>query len=257
MKRSWSMTDSLRMSLMVTLCACGDLNLGNAGYFSSGFETGDESEWTSQADGASGGPYTLRGGTFSFVPEPVRSGTYALSLDLPGRPGTEEHAGILRKAPPAEEAHFSAHYFFPRAHAVALYWYIFQFRSATRDHHAPASDVHWGLNVENDAQGNMYLGLRQQLPVDDWKSFAPLRTVALPVGRWVHVEVRVVNSPDDSGRITVWQDGERIFDVPNVRTLGTRPLNWLVTSIGRDVTPTPVRLFVDDAAITTLPMRPR
>lgn len=240
------------------LGGCADLDLGGGDHFASSFETASDAEWTAvTTTGFSGTSYTKEGGTLSFVNEPVRTGQVAVRLSNPGVPGVEEHAGLARRSPVPEEAYFSAYYYFPRAYDVAGYWYVLQFRSATTDQpDSPETDVHWGLNVHRDPQGGMVLGLAQQVPVETWTNFLPVQALTLPIGRWVHLEVRFVRSAT-AGAVRVWQDGRLLFDIAGERTEGTGVLIWFITNIAKDVAPGPVEVFVDDAAITSLSTRRR
>jgi len=74
------------------------------------------------------------------------------------------------------------------------------------------------LNIAyDDPSGFMYFYLysKENAPNSFPQPGAPL---PIPTGEWMHVEALYVNSTTPDGRITIWQDGVEILDVPNAVT---------------------------------------
>ena len=94
-------------------------------------------------------------------------------------------------------------------------------------------------------------GLAAQLG-DFVQSFNLRQTVPTPVplDAWVHFEVYLRKASDATGRVSVWQDGQLILDRPNVVTARSPLVIWEVGTGSDDVTPSPVTVYVDDAAIS-------
>ena len=89
-------------------------------------------------------------------------------------------------------------------------------------------------------------------------TIAPAVDIVFPSGRWVHVEVLLKARPDDSGQLSIWQDGVLILDY---RGQTERPQTvrrtWNIASSGRLHLSGPHTLYVDDALISTEPVHPR
>lgn len=154
---------------------------------------------------------------------------------------------------------YSAWFYLPRFHEVDDFWNLIQFKSKRFD---DVRGVFWVLDLEDREQGrNLYLKLR-------WKgeAFGPYaesrgkarkvytqrRRLNVPVGRWFHVEVYLRQSERFDGRIIVWQDGTRIYDVANVRTRWPRgDQRMSMNAYSNGLAPPVATLYVDDAAIST------
>jgi hypothetical protein len=80
-------------------------------------------------------------------------------------------------------------------------------------------------------------------------------SVELPIGRWVHVEMLYRSTPGADGRLVVLQDGQQVLDSGSRVTATDDRVTFYCGSASRSVTPSPFRLFIDDASIqvATLP----
>lgn len=79
--------------------ACSDLQLGQAGHFSSSFEDGNDNAWSRSGEGFIGGAYGLDEGQVTFAETPVRSGPKAMLASLPEPMGRQQHAAVTRTRP--------------------------------------------------------------------------------------------------------------------------------------------------------------
>ncbi len=93
------------------------------------------------------------------------------------------------------------------------WWNVFQFKS---DDANGVSQPMFSMNIEMNEDGQMvpYLWSAQEE-----KSYAPKTEIAITPGKWVHIEAYYKSSPNNNGRITLYQDGEQIIDVKNVQTV--------------------------------------
>ena len=95
------------------------------------------------------------------------------------------------------------------------WWNIFQFKSKDEN---DVSQPLWTMNVAQDedtGENYVYLYTKYNSPPSRPQVGDP-KTV--PVGRWVHFEA-FYRASRSNGRITIWQDGDRIIDADNVVTL--------------------------------------
>ena len=60
-------------------------------------------------------------------------------------------------------------------------------------------------------------------------------------------------APDNTGRVAIWQDGVRLFDVRNVPTRhADGDCQWSVNNYSNGLTPSSATIYIDDAA-TAIP----
>jgi hypothetical protein len=104
------------------------------------------------------------------------------------------------------------------------------------------------VNVYPGGDGRLFLHLFDPVTVSNTDQTNP---VPVPVGEWVHFEIFLRKAADATGRITIWQNGAQILDVPNVLTAPTDWLQWDVGGGSNDVAPTPASVYFDDATIST------
>jgi len=124
-----------------------------------------------------------------------------------------------------DSAYYSAWFYFPQSYNTNKYepwdpgdggwWNVFQFKS--EDEQCDSQPM-FTLNIAHDDDQNFmyfYLYSKENTPNSYPQSGAPR---PIPVREWVHIEAFYVNSPTLDGRITIWQDGVEVLDVPNVVT---------------------------------------
>jgi hypothetical protein len=173
----------------------------------------------------------------------AHSGRWSAKLvQRPGGGGTR----LFRWREPRRysEAYYSVWLYFPREYtAVAGWWDVFQWKSKSP---AGANDPFWVVNVLNRPEGPMYLSL-----YDQKARRAYSQSIAnVPVGRWFHVEARLRQSPDGHGRIVVWQDGAKLWELNGITTkFPGGDQSWSVNNYSDDVQPGPAVVYADDARI--------
>ena len=211
--------------------------------WSTDFESGNLNAWSA---GGGGGMFNSGNGNVTVTTERAHSGSRSAKMTI-NATGSDTGARLHRWAEPdsMKGAYYSAWYYFPQRVSVqGGWWNILQFKSRT----SSRNDPFWILYVGNRSDGSMYVYLR------DWihkRSYQ--QTVAnLPVGKWVHLEVYYEEASSNSGRVTVWQDGQQLFDLRNVQTgySGGR-LTWGVTNYASRLSPSQATIYVDDCVIAT------
>ncbi|MDI3340766.1 MAG: heparin lyase I family protein [Sphaerobacter sp.] len=217
--------------------------------WSANLESGDLSDW--EQDGC-GGLFNTRDGTAAVTNKVAHSGRYALQLTVNADDGKDHATRLMRWCEPSDldQAYFSAWYYFPERVSVdAGWWNIFQFKSRTEED----NDPWWILNVGNREDGTMYVYLRDWIHERSYDQFAK----NLPVGQWVHLEVFLRKADDQTGQVTVWQDGTLLFDVTGVQTNydGGR-VSWGINSYSSGLSPSPTVIYVDDVMMSTAPITP-
>jgi hypothetical protein len=226
-------------------CADGPVDLGADPDFLwwSDHETGDLSDWLN-ATSTFGATY-IQGGDLAVTTEQRRSGTHALRsvVSAPAAGEPLAAAQVWRSGFAVPAAYYGAWFFLPAAAEPTTYWVIFAF------HTEQPTVALWDLKLSRGASG-----LELQLLHHDTGNVAPLAHVAVPLGRWFHVEAFYRPAPDASGRLQIWLDGQAIYDLSGAPTApadgATAPVTWMVGSITDGLAPAPATLYLDDAYVS-------
>ncbi len=165
------------------------------------------------------------------------------------------------------DAYYSTWMYIPTTYNVNKYapwdpgdggwWNVFQFKS---DDENDESQPIWTLNIAHDDLNQtmvFYAYTKYNTPA----SHAQSEPIPIPVGRWFHVEARYVQSANENGRVTFWQDGVEILDVDQVNTILSGNAVWGIGNytdhiVGGEVDGT-ATIFFDDAIVSTQSVAPR
>ena len=211
-----------------------------------------------------GGEYNSRGGDTRLSAAVSRSGRRSARMTVRGSGGTRLFRWLELRT--NRDTTVSAWFYFPRnyrltgSRAKGRYLNLFQFKSRTP---RGANDPLLWLNVAN--RGRV---MRLQLmwwhrtlkgPRRGQSGFRRIRqrVADVPVRRWFQLEARLRQSKDYDGRLTVRQDGERIFDLRGIRTsyenctynAWCAANEWAVNNYTDGLRPSPATIYVDDAGI--------
>jgi hypothetical protein len=243
--------------LVALLSACGEsVYVGSDIIWSAQHETGDLAEWTVGAAGAAGG--TGMGedeGTLSAVQDYAHSGRFAAKLTK-----TVDTSSIARGGGPRlvhtgvpEHAFYSAWYLVPAPYQTHSYWTIMQFDSPTMIN--AVFDRGVNLQLRSLPDGTLVL---QTLFHAEAYLLAPLAypIPQVPVGRWFHVEAEFHAAMNAKGKMVVWLDGKRVYDLQGRPTLDAKGLEFMVSNMLLDAEPSPVELYVDDVVISRTRITP-
>lgn len=204
-------------------------------------ETGNLSQWWS-ADG--GGEFDSGNADTVVSPKKPHTGRYSAQMTL----STNSSGTRLfrwREPERRSSAYFSAWYYLPRRYVVDQWWNIFQFKSESEDR--TRTDPFWVVNVGNRDRGGMFLYLRDERAGRTYSQ----RLKNFPARRWVHLEAFLRQSSSATGRLVLWQNGAKLFDLRGITTnFPGGAQHWSVNNYGDGIRPTPATIFVDDAAIS-------
>jgi hypothetical protein len=195
---------------------------------------------------ACGGEFNSVNGTSQASTEQKHSGNYSAKLTV-NASGTDTGARLFRWCESQQNTalYYSGWFYFPqRVNVTGGWWNVFQWKSKT----APGSVAPMMVfNVGNRADGNMYLYMY------DWQKRATYsQSVAnLPVNKWVHLEAYYKSAQDNTGQVTMWQDGTQILNVSNVQTqLVGGDTQWSLDNYSNTLSPSLQSIYVDDAVIS-------
>lgn len=247
------------------------------------FEEGTLDDFTSTKSGAAGGQIIMQGGKDVQALADKRfahSGQYSAKAYIKNASKAENgEKGIKFVRYSDDEAgnnlpkdgYYSSFFYFPHIYNPTKksdwssddegYWNLFEF--ATSDDSGNL-DSQWSLNVHHDSGTNkMFLFLRSHKGVKSkYLQLASTRT-AIPVNKWMHLETRYKQSEgnDKNGSITVWQDGNLIFDIESISTaVEGKNISWIVGSATDHIDGESVEgratLYIDDNMISSNAIHP-
>ena len=138
------------------------------------------------------------------------------------------------------------------------WWNVFQFKAHDDQNE---SKPMWMLNVRHDDRtGRMSFYLYSPFHT---RSISQQNVRSIPTGRWFHVEAYCKTGLKDDGRITVWQDGQKILEAQNVTTVLSSKNAHLVWGIGNYTdhianksSEGQATIYFDDAIVSTKPISP-
>jgi hypothetical protein len=212
--------------------------------WSADHETGDVRQWSADEGGGvfNSGPAAAAAAAVPFA----RSGEHALELRIDVSGEGPVGARVFRWGERLERGFYGAWYYFPTEYRPETWWNVMQTKSRST---AGESETIWVVNVAADEDGTMRLYLWDALGQTPFPGLATRVERALPVGRWVHIELYVERATTPTGRIALFQDGELLLDLVDRVTAVSADLQWSVNNYSDAVTPSDVVIYVDDASI--------
>jgi hypothetical protein len=168
-----------------------------------------------------------------------------MRIHTPNSPASGTRLFRWREPQNYPKLYYSVWYYFPRRYTVTNGWNVFQWKSKS----PLKDDPFFILNVGNRPDGSMFFYLY------DWqRQITHVQSVEnIPISQWFQVEAYYECAGDSTGRVTFWQDGTLLFDVPNVQTrYEDGDCQWSVNSYSDSLQPGPrSTIYVDDASIST------
>ena len=200
---------------------------------------------SSNGGGAYNSGIASAGASFDYA----HGGTYSAMLKI--NTTVESGTRLFRWLEPRinnsnSDLYYSAWFYFPQNYTPAVYWNIVQWKSASP---TQGDGVMYNVEVNNRGSG-MYLYLCPPAFVTGGCYGQTGSTYYIPVGTWTHVEAHYVGAGNNAGHVTIWEDGNQLFDFANVQTrYSDGDLAWSVNNYSNGLTPSPATIYVDDAKI--------
>jgi len=231
-------------SSLVAACS-GPVNLGSDLIWFTENEGADTSDWS--ADDQGGLVPGNAGSSAGLATEQARSGRQSLRLVTPAT-GADAGSLFYRSVPVASEAYYSAWYFIPQSYVTRSYLTIMKFYSYEPDD--PRVYDH-GIDIDlRDLRDGTFV----LYPLHHDNAFLQppiaLPTPVVPVARWFHVEAFFRAARDASGRVTIWLDGRKVYDLDTRATLVRDAAYFSVCNLTREAEPDSVAIYVDDVAVS-------
>jgi len=235
--------------LVVTAAGCGPrVDVGSDLLWTALFEGGNLNEWTGVPGGAAQATPSPPN-TIAVTTAAAHHGSYGAQLTIDAGPdGVQENAGLDRKGDLPVAAYYSAWYYLPQTVSVGTFWLIFKFRQRTVADDPSTEGELYDVDLINTPGGEMTVALYDHRIAAD----VPLDVASpiVPISVWFQVEAFYRNADDDTGRLTLWLDGQQIVDVNGKAMAPTPWVEWDVVNVGENLTPNVVTVSVDDCAVS-------
>ena len=228
------------------------LVLGSDLLWSTDHESAELADWSLEERGGVF-PGAEVGSAIEITSEQAQSGRYSVKLT---RPAVTTNSGpLLFRELGAEPAYASAWYYLPSAPQTTSYWTIGQIRSQpANDPDASAHGINLNLKILPGGQVVLVIfdndETQLQAPLADPPPFVAL-------GSWFQLEALYENGGSAPGRITVWLDGKRVYEVATGPLLDTATSYFMPCNVSRNLGESPVAIYVDDAAISLTRVTPQ
>jgi hypothetical protein len=237
--------------LLLGLPACNPhLNLGSSILWSARHEAGDLSEWTEGGKGgtAADTPDTALAVSTDFA----HTGRYAVKLTN-GAVSMTENVHLWREDSYPPEAYYSVWFYLPRGYQTTADWSIVELQVPTNGDAGTLGQL-IDIDLRSLPNGDLILSVYDHRGAY-LRSPTPDPAILVPVGRWFQIETFYRNVNDDSGRLTVWLDGQLDYDIR--RPFGSNStVYWTVSSRTSGLSPAESVIYIDDAAVSLTRVTP-
>ena len=238
-----------RLPTLVLFALAGGcrIDVGSDLLWTSRFETADFSEWTS-VPGGQAEAFPMPPNMIAVADDQAHTGRFAAALTITAGPdGVQESSTLVRAGDLPAEAYYSAWYYLPRSVSVGTFWVLFKFRERTNADDPTTAAELYDMDLATLPSGEMTL-----LLYDHTTSANISLAVAdplVPVEAWFQLEAFYRAANDATGRLTFWLNGQQVVDVTGP-TSPTSWVEWDACSIGENLTPQTVTLYIDDCAVS-------
>lgn len=220
----------------------------------SDFEDTDLPEWNEST-----GEFLFQGssGAIQLVSSPVKNGQIAAAMQIDTYNFDGSQAAYMFYYDTRDENYYSAWYYIPADTLVSNWWNIWQWKS-TGNGDSDSSKPMWILDLTPGGTADtVNLALIYRPDKNNLKQVYTNPAALVPLGEWFHVAAYYKKSPETDGRVTIWLNGNQIFDVQNVHTtLDDNTLYWSVNHYTDGIYPAPAYLYVDDLIVSTVRIPP-
>jgi hypothetical protein len=240
---AWSCPQSSEAS---TIGVAGSTGAGGSSdAFPLPWSTGFENGWCDFNDGR-GGFIETGAQVKDVVTEPVHSGSFAAAFTVNGNGEEGGQLRGIRRGQMPSAAYYGAWYLVPTLATNAGLWNLFHFQG---DNNEIRGGHLWDISLVNNDDGDLRLNVFSYLfgPLPDQSKIPPI-----PIGSWFHIEMYWKRAKDDTGEVTVYQNGAVIFQFKNAITDNSNnSVQWYVGNLATNLVPSESTVYVDDVTIDT------
>ena len=209
-----------------------------------------------------GGEYSNDGGAAHLVADKFATGQKSVLLTIPGMGQSGKPSGVRLhrwcESQRYRDLYYAVKLLFPQLiiknKGGWTNWVQFKSKRAGRS----TSEPIFFLDIYNAAANReMYFmltwwaGLDIEGPQPGQNGYRTWRsTIPIPINEWIDLRVNYVCTGSFDGRLVVWQDRKKIFELNDIRTkYPDGDCQWGINNYGINISPEIVKIYVDDAVI--------
>jgi hypothetical protein len=195
---------------------------------------------------AKGYCYDHEDSSYALVDTLARSGKHSVEFTIDTEVESGRHTRCVREGALPDDAYYGAWYYIPEQREGIVNWNLLHFQGG--------DDLHnlWDVSIEpDDASGKLKLYVLGKFSMGPVSQDEP--PTLITTGAWFHIEFRWRRRSDATGRVSLYQDGKLIIDLPNLITDDTTWGQWYVGNLANSLTPATSTLYVDDISIRPAP----
>lgn len=178
--------------------------------------------------------------TFEITSAHAHSGTYAAAFHVVSNDSDANQSRCVRQGIFPKEVYLSAWYFLPFAASNRGNWNLFHYRGGN----AIPTEGLWDISIATAANGELGLYIRK-----GGETAGIGETPPIPIGVWFQIEVFFRRAADDTGELTLYQDGQKIASITGESTDTFTWGQWYVGNLSDGLMPNDFTLYVDDVSI--------
>ncbi len=217
------------------------------------FEPGNLSEWTSDGEGDVYTQNVALADKPSATLTMAHNGHYGGLFTISPTASMQSTSYLFRNQPSPPQAYYSAWFYVPSTIAVGAWLSLTHFSGSQTGDGKNLSAI-WDVNLYPLPGGGLAAQLYDYINPFNLRQAVP---VPFPLDTWTRLEVYLSKATGMTGEVTVWQDGVQILRRSNVVTVSNDWVQWDAGGAADGTTlPSPAYLYMDDAAISLVPLGP-
>lgn len=193
--------------------------------------------------------YIAQAAAYSIVTSPVHSGRYAAAFQVQSDiDGGSQVRCVLQGGVPSS-AYYGAWYYVPvAAQNNGNNWNLFHMGGGYPD----GGLFHnlWDVSLSNTAAAGLHLTMFDfnRGGVTDAGVVPPI-----PIAQWFHIEVYFKHANDNTGELTLFQDGVALIDIAGPQPDNASSFQWFVGNWAANLVPASSTIYVDDVTVSATP----
>lgn len=187
--------------------------------------------------------YARGNASYTLVTSPVRSATFAAAFTVTSNnTGTQARCGREGNLP--KSAYYGAWFYVSPARIEKGNWELVKFEGRSTDTSETPHGL-WGVELSQASDG------QHRLSVYDFLHGRLLSTSGppIPIESWFHVVVYLSRASDETGQLTLIQDGSTVLELTALETDDSQWGLWWVGNYGPNLSPAQTTVYVDDVTI--------
>jgi hypothetical protein len=176
--------------------------------------------------------------SYSIVDTPVRTGKSSAAFSVVA--GANIHTRCFLEGVLPRDAVYGAWFYIPALAQNTGNWNLVFIQGAP----GPRAGL-WDVSLRNTDDG----GLQLYIYSHRGQPLPPEAPVPVPIGRWFHVEFRLLRATDATGAVGLYQDGVPIQEATGIVTDAYETHQWYVGNLANALDPAESTLYVDDVTV--------